>query len=302
MSEDRFSQYGDRPVDMAAIEGMFKEVKYYVTGTIDEKTQKALEVGGAKKTAYLSGINTHCIVGFEPDMNEVSEATDMLDVPSVDQDWVVASALCGHLLPLTPFTPAEGRLLLGAVVCVGDIGEGDRAKVWAMVTWHGGKVVKDLTGEVTHLIVTLPVGELYNNALSRGDISIVNPDWVVDTVRAKAKCDTSLYHPRLLMIPENRQQPVPVPPKLPDPPSLVAQPAAMRGPGQGQQIVTDQLKLAVPQNMRQPQPTTSIYAATTALTATTVTATEIVATTKAVIYCHQSFISIKCQLRTRKQW
>ena len=47
------------------------QVKYYVTGTLDESVQTILEGGGAKKTAYLSGINTHCIVGSEPDYNEV---------------------------------------------------------------------------------------------------------------------------------------------------------------------------------------------------------------------------------------
>ena len=34
--------------------------------------QTILEGGGAKKTAYLSAINTHCIVGSDPDYNEVS--------------------------------------------------------------------------------------------------------------------------------------------------------------------------------------------------------------------------------------
>ena len=46
-------------------------MKYYVTGTLDESVQTILEGGGAKKTAYLSGINTHCIVGSDPDYNEV---------------------------------------------------------------------------------------------------------------------------------------------------------------------------------------------------------------------------------------
>ena len=51
------------------------QVKYYVTGTLDESVQTILEGGGAKKTAYLSGINTHCIVGSEPDYNEVINLT-----------------------------------------------------------------------------------------------------------------------------------------------------------------------------------------------------------------------------------
>ena len=46
-------------------------MKYYVTGCLEDKVQSALEAGGAKKTAYLSGINTHCLVGQDPDYNEV---------------------------------------------------------------------------------------------------------------------------------------------------------------------------------------------------------------------------------------
>ena len=102
--------FAEREVDVSTVVGMFKEVKYYITGNISDNVQKVLAAGEAKKTAYLSGINTHCIVGYDPDMNEVSEATDMLDVPSVDQDWVIASALAKQLLPIKPFSPAEGRV------------------------------------------------------------------------------------------------------------------------------------------------------------------------------------------------
>ena len=40
----------------------------------------ALEQGGAKKTSYLSGVNTHCIVGTDPDYNEVSEVGDPVPI------------------------------------------------------------------------------------------------------------------------------------------------------------------------------------------------------------------------------
>ena len=124
--------FAEQEVDLSQIEGLFKDVKYYVTGNISENVQKALATGEAKKTAYLSGINTHCIVGYEPDMNEVSEATDMLDVPSVDQDWVIASGQAKQLLPLKPFSPAEGRLFIGVTACIVDVSQDDLSKLWAM--------------------------------------------------------------------------------------------------------------------------------------------------------------------------
>ena len=50
-------------------------MKYYVTGTLDESVQTILDGGGAKKTACLSGMNTHCIVGSDPEYNEVIKLT-----------------------------------------------------------------------------------------------------------------------------------------------------------------------------------------------------------------------------------
>ena len=137
-------------------------------------------------------------------MNEVSEATDMLDVPSVDQEWVVASCLVGSLLPIQPFSPAEGRLLAGVVACLGELPGEDQAKVWAMLTWHGGRVVPSLSPEVTHVILNLPLGQLYTAASSRLNIKIVTSDWVQQSVQTGSKCDEEVYHPRLLLIPENK--------------------------------------------------------------------------------------------------
>jgi hypothetical protein len=45
----------------------------YVVMFIVDQVVAALEKGGAKRTSYLSGVNTHCIVGTDPDYNEVSE-------------------------------------------------------------------------------------------------------------------------------------------------------------------------------------------------------------------------------------
>ena len=212
--------FAEQAVDLGQIEGLFKEVKYYVTGNISNNVQKALSAGEAKKTAYLSGINTHCIVGYEPDMNEVSEATDMLDVPSVDQDWVIASAQAKHLLPIKPFSPAEGRLFMGVTACVSDVSPSDMAKLWAMLSWHGGKVTKEMSPRVTHLIINKPLGDLYNNTLPRPGVKIVTSTWVLETVKGKSKLNEDLFHPRLLLIPENKpkEKPKPKPKPIQQPP------------------------------------------------------------------------------------
>lgn len=44
-------------------------------------------------------------------------------------------------------------------------------------------------------------------------LHIVTPDWVVDSVRSRGRCEEGLYHPRLLILPKPRP-PTP-PPALP---------------------------------------------------------------------------------------
>merc|ERR1712079_298866 len=215
--------FAEREFDESQIAGLFKEVKYYITGNISENVQKALAAGEAKKTAYLSGINTHCIVGYDPDMNEVSEATDMLDVPSVDQDWVIASAQAKQILPIKPFSPAEGRLFMGVTACVGDVSAEDQTKLWAMLSWHGGKMTKEMAAGVTHVIVNMPLGELYTAAMAKQGLKIVTSAWVMETVKSNSKMNEELYHPRLLLIPENKPKekpkPKPKPKAAPAPPA-----------------------------------------------------------------------------------
>ena len=48
-----------------------------------------------------------------------------------------------------------------------DLGARDREAVWSMLTWGGGRMVTSLEQSVTHLLVTLPLGEQYNMALAK---------------------------------------------------------------------------------------------------------------------------------------
>ena len=93
----------DKEVDVSKAEGLFKEVKYYVTGEICEKVQQLLSTGEAKKTSYLSGLNTHCIVGSQPDMNEVSLSLSL-------SLWLNRSFhVHGNHLSLCHKEPAKGK-------------------------------------------------------------------------------------------------------------------------------------------------------------------------------------------------
>ncbi|KAJ9600715.1 hypothetical protein L9F63_026146, partial [Diploptera punctata] len=83
-----------------------------------------------------------------------------------------------------------------------------------MITFNGGQCQLNLNSKCTHLIITKPEGTAMRH---EGSIRIVTPDWIVDSVRSRGRCEEGLYHPRLLILPKPRS---PTPPPPPPPPSF----------------------------------------------------------------------------------
>ena len=166
-----------------------------------------LEGGGAKKTNYLSGITTHCVVGKDPDEEEINEAKDVLEIPSVREEWVYGSVYCNAQLPLPGFSPVRSGLFSEVTMCLGNLSESDSVKVWAMISWHGGKVTKTLNTEVTHLANCSADGEAYQAALALPHVAVVTPDWLVETIQQDFLLDVKLFHPSSLVVPESRPKP-----------------------------------------------------------------------------------------------
>jgi len=54
-----------------------------------------------------------------------SEASELLQIPAVAQDWVTSSLLCGNYLPTAGFSPSLEQLMPGVRVCVSDVGRND---------------------------------------------------------------------------------------------------------------------------------------------------------------------------------
>lgn len=52
-------------------------------------------------------------------------------------------------------------------------------------------------------------------------LHIVTPDWVVDSVRSRGRCEEGLYHPRLLILPKPCP---PTPPPIPPPSAAISRP------------------------------------------------------------------------------
>jgi len=178
---------------------LFKNVKFYSTGILDKKVSEALEAGGAKSFRYLSGVCTLCIVGQDPNNDDISEATELLEIPVVTQDWVTGSLNCGKALPTAAFSPSTDQLMSGVSLCVSGVGRSDACSIWAMVTFYGGEVGMELTAATTHLVATSDQGNIYQEALGRTDLHLVTPDWISDSVSLKSKCDEMMYHPSLLV-------------------------------------------------------------------------------------------------------
>jgi len=62
----------------------------------------------------------------------------------------------------------------------------------------------------------------YEEAVRReGSLHIVTPDWVVDSVRSRGRCEEGLYHPRLLIVPKPCS---PTPPPVPPTPQTLSRP------------------------------------------------------------------------------
>jgi len=104
------------------------------------------------------------------------------------------------------FNPQKNAVFSNVIACPSNVCKEDLAALWAMITFHGGSLQAQLDPKVTHLITTKPEGSKYEKCVEIPSIKLVTPDWVVDSVKLKRKCDESGYHPKLLVLP-NPQTP-----------------------------------------------------------------------------------------------
>uniref|UniRef100_A0AAY4AE73 PAX-interacting protein 1 n=1 Tax=Denticeps clupeoides TaxID=299321 RepID=A0AAY4AE73_9TELE len=143
---------------LAVPDELFKDVKFYVVGDIDQKAVQLLKAGKGKEVSY-NALATH-IIAVDGDSPEVGESREVFDLPVVK-------------LPK------------------------DLSALWALITFHGGDCQLAFNKKCTHLIVPEPKGNKYEHALKHSSIKIVTPEWIIDTVKDKCRKDEALYHPRL---------------------------------------------------------------------------------------------------------
>uniref|UniRef100_A0A8C8G4J4 PAX-interacting protein 1 n=1 Tax=Oncorhynchus tshawytscha TaxID=74940 RepID=A0A8C8G4J4_ONCTS len=175
-------------------EELFKDVKFYVVGDIDQKVVQLLKAGKGKEVSY-NALATH-IIAEDGDNPEVGESREVFDLPVVKPSWVTLSVRCGDLLPVTGFSPESGQIFFGVTACLPKLPE-DLNTLWALITFYGGDCQLNLNKKCTHLIVPEPKEEKYEVALKHSSIKIVTPEWITHSVLDKSRKDEALYHPRL---------------------------------------------------------------------------------------------------------
>lgn len=145
--------------------------------------------------------------GTNFDENEVAQATDLYEVPCITEDWIIASARLGRLTCSTPYNPIPNGIFAKMVTSLTQLNTLDRKRLFALITYHGGKVERNLTTNTTHLVCGIANGNAYKKALEIGNdkITIITPDWITECIKNLDIIDPSPFHPRLLTASDSMQ-------------------------------------------------------------------------------------------------
>lgn len=163
------------------------------------------------------------LCGANFDESEIAQATDLYEVPSITEAWVVASAKLGRLATTKPYDPVPTKVFSQIFAAITQVSGGDHNKLFALITFNGGLVERNFTNKTTHLICGNATGPAYQRGLTvkNENFSIVTPDWVIDCINSREQLDPQSYHPRLLI-----GEPSPPPVQLFKPTTTVGTPVS----------------------------------------------------------------------------
>ncbi|KAL1373433.1 hypothetical protein pipiens_018660, partial [Culex pipiens pipiens] len=201
---------------VTALEGLqirddlFKSVKYFITGTLAPNVSKLLEDGGATVSKFMD-FSTHVVCGASGyDENEISQAAELYEVPSVTEAWVLASVRLGRLASTKAYFPLKSALFSNLTFAATQLDNRDLKRLFAAVTFHGGTFRNVFDSRTTHLISGSTKGPVYAKAVSfaGSSLALVTPDWAIESLRNNALLPTDIYHPRLVITPRIFKQAV----------------------------------------------------------------------------------------------
>lgn len=162
--------------------------------------EQLLKDGGATCCNYFVTSTTHLLCGTNFDESEIAQATDLYEVPSITEAWVIASAKLGRLATTKPYDPVPTKIFSQIFAAITQISSNDRNTLFALITYNGGIVERNFTNKTTHLICGSATGAPYQRSVTikNENFCVVTPDWVVDCLNSREQLDPQSYHPRLL--------------------------------------------------------------------------------------------------------
>jgi PAX-interacting protein 1 len=162
-----------------------------------------LKSGGAERLNYFSDYVTHLICGDNPEETDITDANDLYEIPAVSSNWVFMCVKLKRVVNTKPYLYNLQKLFSNLTFCLSKAGS-DRNALWALITYHGGLVQLNLDRNCTHLVTTDVTTAKYEKAFNLGSekITIVTPDWLVESVQNKSLAQVDLFHPKLIQWPK----------------------------------------------------------------------------------------------------
>lgn len=191
---------------------LFSDVKFIVAQcNKPEEVKNLLIERGARLINYLSEHVSHVISDYN--CPEAEEAVELFDKPVVNSLWIHMCLKVDKILPTEAFSPLRSIFRRVVASFSPDISKNDLEILAATLTFYGARLSKDIS-QSTHLIA--PNADSISSDLSDGRaVSVVAPDWVLESVRQRHCCDEQLFGPKLLLPPPPPPPPTPTPPPAP---------------------------------------------------------------------------------------
>lgn len=150
---------------------------------------------------YFSDYVTHLICGTDAEETDISDANDLYEIPAVTPKWVFMCTKLNKLVRTKPYAYDNKKLFSNLVFCFSKIST-DRNILWSIITYHGGNVQLNLNRLCTHLVTTNTTSSKYNKALTVSGITIITPDWIIESARSRTLVQADLFHPKLIIQPK----------------------------------------------------------------------------------------------------
>lgn len=171
-----------------------------------------LEKGGASHAKYIVLGVTHLVCGENYNENDITEASEVYEIPPVTESWVVASLKLGRLASTKCYNPLLSKLFPNFIFAITNVGPKDKKTLIAIIEFNGGKVLSTFNKTTTHLICGSASGPAYNRALELklDSLTIATPNWIIDCLKNKSVVNSEMYHPRFLIVPQLKMVSKPV--------------------------------------------------------------------------------------------